>query len=661
MSPSEESTLGQKIKRLHGPILVTGASGFVGAALFRALLAERADVYGTTTRLPAWRLKGLPSQSILVGDLLIDSHLDQVLQSTKPRTIFDCVAYGAYSFETDSALIYQTNFNLATRVIDRLDKSTLACYVHAGSSSEYGDNAAGPVEDALPAPNSPYAVSKVAVANLLHYHGRKHKLPCVNLRLYSVYGPLEDSSRLIPNLVRHGVEGKYPEFVNPQVSRDFLYVDDACEAFIDAALNLREDDYGSSFNIGTGIKTTIGDLAEISRDLFGIDEPARFTMPARGWDVTDWYANIDRAHNRLGWQPKIAIRDGLTRTAEWYRALPDKDAYQKSSKLYGLDTRHSVSAVVACVDDGSGLTETYDRVKAVFGKLNIDHEIIFVDEGEAPAVAEVIRKLSRNDRRVLGICHSRGFGKQAAFRSGMEVATKNSCVLLTTGLSEPPELIEQFVACWRDGYDVVYGTRGLDPLPMGLALARRFLHKVFDVFSYVSIPHDAGEFCLMDRQVVRALLHFPERDLFLPGVRAFAGFKQTGVPYQSASRVAPKRRNRLRQRLRRAKHNLLSFSNTPLTILSLSGFGLLILSVFLGLAQFVVRILYPERSVSGITTVLLVVLFFGAVNAFAIGLVGEYVGRVFEEVKRRPHFIRRTFIRDGEIRPAAADLISGEG
>src|SRR5262249_42013505 len=153
-------------------------------------------------------------------------------------------------------------------LLPRLHERGIACYVHAGSSSEYGDNAAGPRESDPPAPNSDYAVSKVAAANLIHFYGRRKKFPRVNLRLYPVYGPLEDSSRLIPNVVRYGTQNKYPEFVNPAISRDFVYVDDVTEAFLDAALNLEEPDYGESFNVGTGRKTTIGEVAGAARDLF---------------------------------------------------------------------------------------------------------------------------------------------------------------------------------------------------------------------------------------------------------------------------------------------------------------------------------------------------------------------------------------------------------
>src|SRR5262249_27462587 len=158
-----------------------------------------------------------------------------------------------------------------------------------------GDRAACPQEESPTAPNSDYSVSKVAAANLLHYYGKRKKLPCANLRLYSVYGPYEDSSRLIPTVIRRGLEGGYPEFVSPEISRDFVYVDDVIEAFVDAALNLEKPGYGESFNIGTGQKTTIGDVAAIARQEFGLPGDPQFTMPERRWDVADWFANIDKA------------------------------------------------------------------------------------------------------------------------------------------------------------------------------------------------------------------------------------------------------------------------------------------------------------------------------------------------------------------------------
>jgi dolichol-phosphate mannosyltransferase len=148
----------------------------VGANLLRLIAGARHDTFGTGTRLAAWRLEGLPQNQIKVVDLLVDSNLDQLLDSIRPRTIFDCLAYSAYSFETDQAH-YLLNFSFAFRLLVRLQDRDIAMYVHAGSSSEYGDNASGPKGDGFTAPNSHHAVSKVAVANLLYYDEKSWAFP----------------------------------------------------------------------------------------------------------------------------------------------------------------------------------------------------------------------------------------------------------------------------------------------------------------------------------------------------------------------------------------------------------------------------------------------------------------------------------------------------
>jgi dolichol-phosphate mannosyltransferase len=648
-----------RVRRLQGPILVLGASGFLGANLFRSLLEFRPDVHGTARRLPAWRLERLPADNIHTADLLIDSNLDSLLDVIQPRTVFNCVAYGGYSFETDSSLIYQTNFALTTRLVERLARRSIACYVHAGSSSEYGDNAAAPSENATTAPNSDYAVSKAASANLIYYYGRHRGLPCANLRLYSVYGPLEDSSRLVPNLVRCGLEGKYPEFVRPEISRDFIYIDDVTEAHIDTALNLKEADYGASFNIGTGRRTTMSEIAGVARELFGIAGEPQFTMPARRWDMPDWYANIDKAHQRLEWSPRTDLMTGLRRTTEWYRSISDKRAYELSSKKYGLDTRHSVTAVIACYKDAQAIPIMYDRLKKTFAALNIDHEIIFVNDCSPDDSEEVIRAITRDDRRVMGISHSRNFGSQAAFMSGLQIASKNSCVLLDGDLQDPPELIEQFVARWREGFDVVFGRRVKREAPLSMQFAYKAFYRVFDFFSYVPVPHDAGDFSLMDRRVVQAILRFPERDLFLRGVRAFVGFKQTGVDYVRPARMFGRTTNNLIKNLGWAKKGILSFSNTPLNLLSVMGTLLLGVTIALMVLQITLRVVWPSLVPEGLTTVLLAIMLFGSLSVFGTGLLGEYLAKVFEEVKQRPLYIRRSVIRDGEVRAAADDHVAG--
>jgi dolichol-phosphate mannosyltransferase len=650
--------LARKIRRLQGPILVLGGSGFVGARLTHMLLQHRDDVYATATQLPTWRLEGVPAANLRQVDLLVEANLDRLLDDVRPRTLFDCIAYGAYSFETDAQLIYRTNFNFTAQLLARLETRNITSYVHAGSSSEYGDNATAPREDAPLAPNSDYAVSKVASAALIHFYGRKRRLPCANLRLYSVFGPLEDSARLIPQVVTLGLQGRYPPLVDPTISRDFLYVDDAAEAFIDVALELREEDYGESFNIGTGRKTTIGDLANLAQELFRIPEAPSFSMPNRRWDVPDWYADVTKVKARVGWEARTLVRDGLARTIAWYESVPDKSRYARASKKYGLDAKHSVSAIIACYKDGQAIPIMYRRLRDTFASLQIEYEIIFVNDCSPDDSEEVIRALSRTDARVLGVSHSRNFGSQSAFRSGMELATKNAVVLLDGDLQDPPELISAFVERWRAGYDVVYGRRVKREAPWYMQIAYPAFYRLFDRFSYIPIPRDAGDFSLMDRRVVQSLLQFPERDLFMRGIRAFAGFRQTGVDYVRPERMFGVSTNNLLKNFGWAKKGILSFSNAPLNFISSLGFALFAVSVILAVLQTVLRIGYPELAPKGVTTTILLILFFGSINVLSVAVVGEYIAKIFDEVKRRPHFIRRSIIRDGEVRAADEAAVS---
>ncbi|WMW80955.1 NAD-dependent epimerase/dehydratase family protein [Undibacterium cyanobacteriorum] len=645
--------LQRKILNLQGPILVLGASGFVGANLMRTLLRYRSDVFGTCSKLPAWRLDGLPEENVILCDLMVPANIEVLLDRTRPLTIFDCVSYGAYSFQNDVDLIYRTNVNVAVNLMELLQKRGVHAYIHAGSSSEYGNLASGPAEDAMTAPNSHYAVSKCAVADLIQFKGKMHGLPCMNLRLYSIFGPLEDPARLMPTLVSKGVACELPPFVDPNISRDFVYIDDCCEAFVDAALHLKPELYGESINIGSGRCVTIGELTGIARQMFGIAQEPQFTMPARSWDVQAWYANPQKAQQELGWKARTSVEQGLEKMRKWFCALENPQAYLSSSKQDDLDRHYSVTAIIACYKDAQAIPIMYRRLTDTFLKAGVDYEIIFVNDCSPDDSEEVIRQISKTDRRVLGISHSRNFGSQAAFKSGMELASKNACVLLDGDLQDPPELIEDFIREWRAGYEVVYGRRVKREASWYMGLAYKLFYRLFDAFSYLKIPHDAGDFSLIDKRVVRCILQFPERDLFLRGVRAFAGFKQTGVDYVRPERMFGRSTNNFLKNIGWAKKGILSFSNTPLNVLSAFSAFIFVVVCFLIVIQIGARLLFPEMVPRGLTTVILVELFFGSSTLVAVSLIGEYIAKIFEEVKQRPHFLRRSIVRDGDVRDAA--------
>ncbi len=306
------------IEKLEGPIAIFGAGGFVGINLLAAILKVRTDVVGfSQDPQNSWRMKKalIPAKNKAVGDLLNVAQTSRIIKKLKPRTIFNLSAYGAYPTQNDIDKIYQTNFNSTYNLIEQLKKYTFNVYVHAGSQSEYGLNANKPNEQAQLVPNSHYAVSKIATRYLLNYYGRLQQLPVVHMRLYSIYGKYEEPSRLIPTLLSHIQQKKLPPFVNPSISRDFVYIDDAIEAILTTAIKLKKKQYGEVFNVATGKKTTIRELAHLSKKLFNLPiKPDFSTMSARAWDVKDWVGNPKKIHKNFGWKARTTLKNGLKKT-----------------------------------------------------------------------------------------------------------------------------------------------------------------------------------------------------------------------------------------------------------------------------------------------------------------------------------------------------------
>lgn len=325
----------EQIKKLEGPIFVFGAGGFIGINLFNTLLKVRKDVFAITQDARNnWRfiVNNIPHENIIscdINDILI---LKDTFRQLKPKTIFNLAAYGAYSKQKEYKKIYDTNFNSAVNIIEIMKESGFSAYVHAGSSSEYGINSAAPKEDAELVPNSHYAASKVASYYAVKYYGKIEKLPVAHLRLYSAYGAWEEPDRLIPVLIAKARKASYPPFVDPLISRDFIEVNDICEAFVIAANKVNEI-RGEAFNIGSGNKTTIRELAELVQKEFKISSPAKFSeMPNRNWDVQDWYSDSAKANKVLGWKAKSSLSDGLRKVSEWQMEVDFDNAFWNWNK-----------------------------------------------------------------------------------------------------------------------------------------------------------------------------------------------------------------------------------------------------------------------------------------------------------------------------------------
>lgn len=646
--------LEDKLKNLAGPVLVLGASGFIGANLLHRLLAVRNDVTGTVFSGDTWRLDGVPSANIAFLNLQDPVSVRSVLHRVAPRTIFDCSSFGAYSFEQDYERVHATNYTSFIRLMEEVAEMELAAFVHAGSSSEYGLNSAAPAEDAAPLPNSHYAVSKVAASAAISYYGKVRGVPVANLRLYSVYGPYEDSSRLIPVLCETSLRGELPVLARPEVSRDFVHVDDVLEAFADTARLMGPALAGTSINIGSGRATTLADLASVAIDTFGLKTEPRFNPAAgRAWDTDNWYADSAKAGQLLGWSARIGLADGLRQTRDWWqRQLEHADFQRLTKRTQSRQDKHSISAVIACYRDGQAIPIMHQRLVAVFERMGLDYEIIFVNDNSPDDSAEVIREISARDPHVIGITHSRNFGSQAAFRSGMGIASKEAVVLMDGDLQDPPELIEAFVERWRAGADVVYGRRVKREMPLLVEACYRAFYRLFAAMSEVPVPKDAGDFSLIDRSVVYWLLQCQERDSFLRGLRAYVGFRQEGVDYVRPERMFGVSTNNWIKNIGWAKKGIFSFSRMPLHLLTAVGGLASVGTVLLAIFTILVRIVDADQVPRGVTFLSLLVMFFGSFTLLGIGLLGEYIGKIFEETKARPAFIRRSLTVRGIIRPA---------
>jgi nucleoside-diphosphate-sugar epimerase len=286
--------------------LVTGAGGFVGANLVRRLLVDGCDLVALVR--PGgdpWRLQGI-DVDVVEGDVRDDLPGGFDL-------VFHLAAHGAYSWQQDEGVIHDTNVGGTENAL-RAGRRVVV----AGSSSEYGLKPYAPSEDEPLEPNSAYAAAKAEATALAVARG------AVVLRLYSAYGPWEEPNRLIPTLLARGLAGKLPPLVSPGVARDFVHVDDVCEAFVRGA----DAQPGRVFNVGSGRQTTVADVVEAARRLLDLDvEPEWGSMPDRRWDTETWVANAQRIRDELGWEARISLEEGLTRTLEWLTTKAPPERY----------------------------------------------------------------------------------------------------------------------------------------------------------------------------------------------------------------------------------------------------------------------------------------------------------------------------------------------
>ncbi len=307
-----------------------------------------------------------------------------------------------------------------------------------------------------------------------------------------------------------------------------------------------------------------------------------------------------------------------------------------------------LSVIVPCYNEEAVVRECHAQLSAVLLTLGTPYEIVYVDDGSRDATLALLVALHAEDGHAVVVQLARNFGHQLAVSAGLAAAKGDAVVLFDADLQDPPEAIPAMYALWQGGSHVVYGVRAQRAAESGFKLwTAKAFYRLINRLSDVEIPLDAGDFRLMDRRVVDVLLEMPERHRLLRAMCSWVGFRQTALPYHRAARFAGTTKYPLGKMLNLALDGIFSFSTVPLRMLSLTGFGAALLSLIGIVYALAVRML-TRHWVAGWATLFIGVLFLSGLQMISLGIMGEYLGRVYTEVKQRPLFVIARILRAGE-------------
>jgi glycosyltransferase involved in cell wall biosynthesis len=298
-----------------------------------------------------------------------------------------------------------------------------------------------------------------------------------------------------------------------------------------------------------------------------------------------------------------------------------------------------VSLVIPVFNEEEVLGIFLERTAAALDGAGLDYEYVFVNDGSRDNTLPLLIELSRENPRVRVVDLSRNFGKEAALTAGIDYVRGEVMVPIDVDLQDPPELIPQFVEKWREGYDVVYGVRASrDEDSIGKRATAGGFYRLFNRLSPTHIPDNAGDFRLIDRRVVAVLRRLPERNRFMKGLFSWVGFRSIGVPYERPARAAGATKWNLRKLWNFALDGIVSFSTVPLRMWSYVGVVISLLA-FLYATFIVLSVIIFGKDLPGYASLLTVILFLGGIQLISLGVIGEYLGRLFLETKARPVYV----------------------
>ena len=301
-------------------------------------------------------------------------------------------------------------------------------------------------------------------------------------------------------------------------------------------------------------------------------------------------------------------------------------------------SRQLVSVVVPVFNEQATLDALAQRLVTALDRAGERFEVVFVNDGSRDRTAEMLRAHHERDPRLKCLMLSRNFGHQVAVTCGLDHAEGDAVVVMDGDLQDPPEVLPGMIARWREGFDVVYAVRRRRKESWAKVLAYKWFYWLLHRVSYLDIPLDSGDFSLMDRRVVDLLAKMPERNRFVRGLRTWVGLRQTGFEYERDARLAGESKYSFTKLLRLAFDGLVSYSFVPLRMVS--NLGMLVSLSALGyMAYLVIARALGDTTIQGWTSTVVIVLFLGGVQLLSLGIIGEYIGRIFDEVKQRPQYV----------------------
>ena len=308
-----------------------------------------------------------------------------------------------------------------------------------------------------------------------------------------------------------------------------------------------------------------------------------------------------------------------------------------------LDSNIHCSVVIPVFNEKENIEELYTRLTHVLVGITLQYEIIYVNDGSTDNSIEILRKISDSDRKVKVVDLSRNFGHQIAISAGISYSVGDVTVSMDGDLQDSPSAIPEFIKKWKEGFFVVYGIRRKRKESLLKRVCYHFFYRLQGKLTNINIPFDAGDFCLMDKKVVDVLKKMPERNRFIRGIRSWVGYPQIGIEIERDIRFDGEPKYNFKSLVKLAFDGIFSFSDIPLKMSAITGFCISVFCFFyIGYIAFQ-RVVHGT-TVYGISTIIVLVLFLGGIQLIAIGIIGEYIGRIYDEVKQRPVFVIKELI-----------------